>query len=105
MGEANYVFFLFLVALLGTHWAQRPTWTTFAWFALSLFCICGTRAEGKIMFLFGFALIPLVLWPRWKAILAGLVCMVGVYEGASLGGGRQPCLFAPLRDAFRTDSQ
>ncbi|MGA3171666.1 MAG: hypothetical protein ABSE62_11715, partial [Chthoniobacteraceae bacterium] len=60
MGEANYVFFLFLIALLGTHWARRPTWTNFAWFALSLFFLCGTRAEGKVMILFGLALIPIV---------------------------------------------
>ena len=87
MGEANYVFFLFLVALLGTHWSQRPTWMNFAWFALSLFCICGTRAEGKIILLFGFALIPLVLWPRWIPMLAGALCLVVLYELASLGGG------------------
>jgi hypothetical protein len=87
MGEANYVFFLFLVALLGTFWARRPTWPNFVWFALSLFCICGTRAEGKIMLLFGFALIPLVLWPRWKAILLAAFCLVALYEVASLGGG------------------
>jgi hypothetical protein len=87
MGEANYVFFLFLVGLLGTHWARRPTWGNFAWFALALFCICGTRAEGKIMLLFGFALIPLVLWPRWKAILAAALCLVLLQQVASLGGG------------------
>jgi hypothetical protein len=87
MGEANYVFFLFLVALLGTLWARRPTWINFAWLALSLFCICGTRAEGKIMLLFGFALIGLVLWSRWKAMLAAVICLVGLYEVASLGGG------------------
>jgi hypothetical protein len=87
MGEANYVFFLFLVALTGTLWARRPTRGNFAWFALSLFCICGTRAEGKMMLLFGFALIPLVLWPRWKAILAAAFCMLVVYGVASRGGG------------------
>jgi len=87
MGEANYVFFLFLVALLGTLWARRPTWRSFGWFALALFCICGTRAEGKIMLLFGFALIPLVLWPRWKEMLAGAICLVAVYGVASMGGG------------------
>ena len=87
MGEANYVFFLFLVALLGTLWAGRPAWGRFGWFALSLFCICGTRAEGKIMILFGFALIALVLWPRWKAILGAAVCLVALYAVASLGGG------------------
>jgi len=87
MGEANYVFFLFLTALLGSHWALRPTWMNFAWFALCLFCICGTRAEGKIMLLFGFSLIPLVLWPRWKAMLVGAMCLVAVHEVASLGGG------------------
>jgi hypothetical protein len=87
MGEANYVFFLFLVGLLGTLWARRPTWLNFAWFALSLFCICGTRAEGKIMLIFGFALCGLVLWPRWKAMLAAVLCLAGLYEVASLGGG------------------
>ena len=87
MGEANYVFFLFLVGLLGTLWARRPTWLNFTWFALSLFCICGTRAEGKMMLLFGLALIPLVLWPRWKAILLALFCLVLVHEVAGLGGG------------------
>jgi len=87
MGEANYVFFLFLVALLGTFWARRPTWWNFAWFALSLFCICGTRAEGKIMVLFGIALVPIVLWRRWRAMLVGVVCLVGLYELAGLGGG------------------
>ena len=87
MGEANYVFFLFLVAWLGTLWARRPTWLNFTWFALALFCICGTRAEGKIMLLFGIALIPLVLWPRWKAMLAAVLCLVAVHEVAGLGGG------------------
>jgi hypothetical protein len=87
MGEANYVFFLFLVALLGTLWARRPTWWNFAWFALALFCICGTRAEGKIMLLFGFALVPVVLWPHWKPMLAGACCLAAVYWVASLGGG------------------
>jgi len=87
MGEANYVFFLFLTALLGTHWARRPTWLSFAGFALALFCICGTRAEGKIMLLFGFALVPLVLWPRWRAMLAGVACLLAVYVVASRGGG------------------
>jgi len=72
---------------LGTQWARRPTWMNFAWFALSLFCICGTRAEGKIMLLFGFALVPLVLWPRWKAMLAGAFCLLAVYGVASRGGG------------------
>jgi hypothetical protein len=87
MGEANYVFFLFLVALLGTLWARRPTWLNFGAFALSLFCICGTRAEGKLMLLFGFALVALVLWPRWKAMLAAALCLAALYEVASLGGG------------------
>jgi hypothetical protein len=87
MGEANYVFFIFLVPLLGTLWARRPTWKNFAWFALSLFCICGTRAEGKIILLFGLALIPLVLWPQWKPILIAIISLVALYEIASLGGG------------------
>ncbi len=87
MGEANYVFFIFLTALLGSLWALRPKWTNFAWFALSLFCICGTRAEGKIFLLFGFALMPLVLWPRWRAMLVAVLCLVAVHEVASLGGG------------------
>jgi len=87
MGEANYVFFLFLVAWLGTRWALRPAWSWFAWFALALFCICGTRAEGKIMILSGFALIPLVLRPRWKAMLLAAFCLGGLYEIAGLGGG------------------
>ena len=87
MGEANYVFFLFLTGVLGTLWVRRSTWWNFAWFALSLFCICGTRAEGKLMLLFGFALIPLVLWPRWKAMLIAAVAIFGVQEVASLGAG------------------
>jgi hypothetical protein len=87
MGEANYVFFLFLIALLGARWADRPTWVRFAWFALALFCICGTRAEGKIMLLFGLALIPVAFWPRWKPILIATVCIMAVYEAASLHGG------------------
>jgi hypothetical protein len=106
MGEANYVFFLFLLALLGTNWAQRPTWVNFGWFALSLFCISGTRAEGKIMLLFGVALIPLVLWPRWKAILAAALCLVAVREVASLGGGGSHAfslLYATLFDFTPND--
>jgi hypothetical protein len=87
MGEANYVFFLFLIAWLGTHWALKPTWWRFAAFALGLFGICGTRAEGKIMILFGFALIPIVLRPRWKPMLIAAVCLAGLYEIAGLGGG------------------
>lgn len=87
MGEANYVFFLFLVALLGTRWALRRTWLDFTWFALALFCICGTRAEGKIMIVFGLALAPLVLWPKWRAIALAAVCLAGLYELAGLGGG------------------
>jgi hypothetical protein len=87
MGEANYVFFLFLVAWLGTLWARRPSWLGFAFFALSLFCICGTRAEGKIMILFGFALIPIALRRRWIAMAAAALCLAGVYELASLNGG------------------
>jgi hypothetical protein len=87
MGEANYVFFLFLVAVLGAQWAGRPTWWNFAWFALSLFFISGTRAEGKIMLLFGFALIPLVLWPRWISMLIAAVCLVGLHELADLSAG------------------
>jgi len=87
MGEANYVFFLFLIAWLGTHWALKPSWGWFAAFALALFCICGTRAEGKIMILFGFALIPIVLLPRWKAMIVAAVCLAGLYEIAGLGGG------------------
>lgn len=39
------------------------------------------------MLLFGFALIGLVLWSRWKAMLAAVICLVGLYEVASLGGG------------------
>jgi hypothetical protein len=108
MGEANYVFFLFLVALLGTLWARRRTWGRFAWFAVSLFCICGTRAEGKIMLLFGFALIPLVLWPRWKAILAAAVCLAALYEVASLGGGGSHAfslLYATLFELTPNDIQ
>jgi len=87
MGEANYVFFLFLIALLGTNWARHTTWANFAWFALSLFFICGTRAEGKLLILFGLALVPIVLWPRWKPMLAGVLCLIVVYEVADLGGG------------------
>jgi hypothetical protein len=108
MGEANYVFFLFLVALLGTLWARRRTWGSFAWFAASLFCICGTRAEGKIMLLFGFALIPLVLWPRWKPILAAALCLVALYEVASLGGGGSHAfslLYATLFELTPNDIQ
>ena len=87
MGEANYVFFLFLVALLGAHWYRSRSWAAFGWFALSLLALCGTRAEGKIMLLFGFALIPLVLWPRWKPMLAAALCLIAVQQVASLGGG------------------
>ncbi|HEX4085847.1 MAG TPA: hypothetical protein VHY22_13120 [Chthoniobacteraceae bacterium] len=87
MGEANYVFFLFLIAWLGSLWTRKPSWGRFAWFAVALFCICGTRAEGKIMLLFGFALVPLALWPRWKPMLIGAVALLAVYELASLGAG------------------
>jgi len=87
MGEANYVFFLVLVALLGALWAARPTWFRFAMLALALFCISGTRAEGKIMLLYGFALIPIAFWPRWKPILISFIALLVVYEAASLHGG------------------
>jgi hypothetical protein len=40
-----------------------------------------------MMLLFGFALIPLVLWPRWKAMLIAALCLVAVHEVASLGAG------------------
>ena len=87
MGEANYVFFLFLVALLGTLWARRPTAWNFAAFLLALFLLCGTRAEGKIVLLFGLALIPLVLWPRWKPVLICGLCLVLAFLLAGRGGG------------------
>jgi hypothetical protein len=87
MGEANYVFFLFFSAWLGTHWALKPDWSRFAAFALALFCICGTRAEGKIMILFGFGLILLVLRTRWKSLLVAAVSLVALYGIAGLGGG------------------
>src|SRR5271166_1024358 len=57
MGEANYAFFLFATALSGSWWALRPTRWRFAGFLISLFLISGTRAEGKIIVLFGVALI------------------------------------------------
>lgn len=39
------------------------------------------------MILFGFALIPLVLRPRWKAMGIAAFCLVALYEIAGLGGG------------------
>jgi hypothetical protein len=87
MGEANYVFFLFLIAWLGTHWALKPAWGNFTAFALALFCTCGTRAEGKIMILFGFALVAIVLRGQWKPMLIAAICLAGLYEIAGLGGG------------------
>jgi len=86
MGEANYVFFLFVVALAGTWWAARPTWWRFAAFLASLFCVCGTRAEGKIIISFAIALIPLVLWRRWKSLIAAMVCAILVFIAANHTG-------------------
>jgi hypothetical protein len=94
--------------VLGSHWARRPTWLNFAWFALSLFCICGTRAEGKVMMIFGIALVPVALWPRWKGILASLVCLLVAYQVASLGGGGSHAyslLYATLFELTPTDIQ
>ncbi len=108
MGEANYVFFLFFIALLGTLWARRPTWGRFAWFALSLFCICGTRAEGKLMLLFGVALAPIVLWRRWIAMAVAAICLVVAYEAASLNGGGSHAfsiLYATLFELTPNDIQ
>jgi len=87
MGEANYVFFLFLVALTGTWWAARPNGWRLAAFALTLFLISGTRAEGKLILLYGAALVPLVYWRHWKMMALGLASLAGVVIAANRSGG------------------
>ena len=84
MGEANFLFFTLLLALLGTLWVKHPNRSTFALFLLGLFLNAGTRGEAKMFFAFGLILVPLVLWGQWRRMLIhlGIVAalMIGTFK-------------------------
>ena len=101
MGEANYLFFLFVTALAGTFWAMRPGKGTFTLFLVSLFLLSGTRAEGMIFFGFGLLLVPAMLWGKWRALLiyTGIILATALVA-LHLGGGSHAAslLYASLAD-------
>ena len=99
LGEAQYLFFSLLVAYAATVWVKRPSWGTFAFFLASLVLVTGTRLEGKLYFCVALALIPFVLWGRWRAMLVHALVAAGLMAGGfAASGGRDgsPLLLATI---------
>jgi hypothetical protein len=69
MGEANFLFFTLLLALLGTLWVKNPSRANFVLLVLGLFFTAGTRGEAKLFYVLGMILVPLVLWGQWRRML------------------------------------
>ena len=103
MGEANYVFFLFVVAVAGTLWARRPTRVGFRRFpgrALPAVRHAGGRenhAAVRVRAHSARAVAKLETDPRMH-----LFPLLRVFAGQP-GRRRQPCILAALRYALSTD--
>jgi hypothetical protein len=99
LGEANFLFFTLLVALLGTLWVKNPGRGTFLLFLLGLFLEAGTRGEGKLFFLFGLMLVPVVDWKKWKAMALHGAVILGVMvltSRANANGNADSLLYGSL---------
>lgn len=69
MAETLFVFCTALLALAGTLYAMAPGRRTFLFLCVALVLEAGARPEGKLFFAFGFLLVALVAWPRWRQAL------------------------------------
>lgn len=69
MAETIFVFTTLLVVVAGTFYALEPTRSRFVWLCVALFLEAGGRPEGKLLFGFGVALLPLLHWREWRAYL------------------------------------
>ncbi|MEI6561587.1 MAG: hypothetical protein WCO68_05810 [Verrucomicrobiota bacterium] len=99
LGEFQYLFFELLAALAGSIWVKRPSRLTFGFFLASLLLVTGTRLEGKLFFFVALALIPFVLWGRWRSLLIHAALTLGLMAiGFAASGGRDgsPLLLATM---------
>ncbi len=75
MAEALYVFCMVLLVFAASVFALRRSWHAFAFLCVALFLTAGSRPEGKLMFIFGIALVAVVLWKE-RTIFVKAVPMV-----------------------------
>lgn len=80
MAEAFFTFCTALLALAGTLYALKPERRTFALLCMALVLEAGARPEGKLFFAFGFLLVLLAAWPRWREALRplGILLLVAI---------------------------
>ena len=75
MSECVYLFCVFALALAGTLYARRQSGARFAFLLASLFFTAAARPEGRLFFAFGFGLVFLVHFGRWKVLALRLACV------------------------------
>lgn len=78
MSESVYLFCVFALALAATLFAKRQSTLHFTLLLLALFFTAAARPEGRLFLAFGFLLIVLVEWGRWKALRLRLAWLAGL---------------------------